>query len=180
MTTTGTGDISASSLFEQIFISVIMLSTIFLTGIFIGEIWNFLNSSKIARIRYNNDINKLKHYLKSSNVSNYQMKKMWKYLQQIWTFSRGNQALEAITRLNPATLQELLQQIYGSHISRSYIFSEVEVSLTRQLCRYLKRSVFFPGNYIVQHGDFDSTMYFIHYGEVYNILYLFLFIFKCL
>ncbi|XP_044258067.1 uncharacterized protein LOC123007093 isoform X2 [Tribolium madens] len=86
MTTTGTGDISANSIREQIFITFMMLTAIFLAGIFIGEIWNWLNSTTIARVKYDNEINELKQYLKNSNISNYQMKKMWHYVQQIWTF----------------------------------------------------------------------------------------------
>ncbi|XP_015840575.2 uncharacterized protein LOC100141648 [Tribolium castaneum] len=166
MTTTGTGDISANSIREQVFITLMMLTAVFLTGIFIGEIWNCLNSTTIARLKYDNEINELKQYFKNSNVSDYQMKKMWRYVQQIWTVSRGNQVPRALSLLHSSALQELMLQIYGPHISNSYVFSEVEKSFTRQLCQYLKRRVYFPGNYIVQHGDFDGTMYFIHYGEV--------------
>lgn len=36
----------------------------------------------------------------------------------------------------------------------------------RQLAVRLRRVVFFAGNYIVQDGDIDQNMYFIHRGEV--------------
>lgn len=39
-------------------------------------------------------------------------------------------------------------------------------SLLRQITVKLERMVFFKGNYIVQHGDTDQNMYFIHRGEV--------------
>jgi hypothetical protein len=59
-----------------------------------------------------------------------------------------------------------MTEIYGHHVRKSYVFSDVDEPFTRQLCQYLKRVIFFPGNFIVQHGDFDNSMYFIHHGEV--------------
>lgn len=61
---------------------------------------------------------------------------------------------------------ELMNEIYGQHLSASYIFSGTEEAFIRQLTVLLKHVVLFPGNYIVQHGDSDQCMYFIHRGEV--------------
>jgi hypothetical protein len=96
ITTTGTGDIVANNIQEQIYVIVLMITAIFLIGIFIGEIWNFLNSTTGARINYEYGINELKHYLQNSNVSDFQMKKMWRYVQQLWPVSNGNQVKRTV------------------------------------------------------------------------------------
>lgn len=84
-------------------------------------------------------------------------------MQKLLTFFKVPQA---ILLLHVATVQELMLEIYSDHLKKSYIFSDIEDTLLRQLCQHLKRVVFFPGYYIVQHGDYDNTMYFIHSGEV--------------
>lgn len=116
ITTTGTGDIVANNIQEQIYVIVLMITAIFLIGIFIGEIWNFLNSTTGARINYEYGINELKHYLQNSNVSDFQMKKMWRYVQQLWPVSNGNQVKRTVL------LVEVLS-IFFSDSSRSFSFT---------------------------------------------------------
>lgn len=61
---------------------------------------------------------------------------------------------------------EVMNSMFGHHLSQSYIFWQMEESFLKQLASFLKRFIFFPGNYIVQQGDIDHTMYFIHKGTV--------------
>lgn len=61
---------------------------------------------------------------------------------------------------------QVMQAVYGSHIKDSIIFSKTEEDFQRMLCMWLRHCVFFPGNYIVQGGDADQSIYFIHRGEV--------------
>lgn len=64
-----------------------------------------------------------------------------------------------------------MNEVYGQHLRHSYIFSGTEEAFIRQLSLELKHVIFFPGNYIVQHGDSNQSMYFIHRGEVSIICY---------
>lgn len=63
-----------------------------------------------------------------------------------------------------------MYEIYGVHICQSYLFNGTGDAFLRQLCGKLHHTIYFPGNYIVQHGDSDQTMYFIHRGEVCALL----------
>ena len=91
LTKTGTGDIFALNIHEQIYISITMISAIFLTGIFIGEIWNFLNSTTVGRVKYDYRINELKQFVKNNKISKFQLKKLWRYVKQLWFVSSGHQ-----------------------------------------------------------------------------------------
>lgn len=71
-----------------------------------------------------------------------------------------------ITILPYVTRCDIMNAMYGEHLSKSYIFSNISAAFLRQITIYLKRYVFFPGNYILQQGDIDDTMYIIHRGEV--------------
>lgn len=61
---------------------------------------------------------------------------------------------------------DVYSAMYGEHFNRSYIFTDLDETFLQQLAIYMKRYIFFPGYYIVQQGDNDGTMYFIHRGEV--------------
>lgn len=62
--------------------------------------------------------------------------------------------------------EDLMKALYGNHIHTHFLFSKTHTDFTRQLLLHLKRCIFFPGNYIVEKGDIDGCMYFIHKGQV--------------
>lgn len=67
---------------------------------------------------------------------------------------------------------DLTNEVYGQHLRSSYIFAGTEDAFLRQLSALVEHVIFFPGNYIVQHGDSDQTMFLIHRGQVIESLYL--------
>lgn len=71
-----------------------------------------------------------------------------------------------ITEAPSSLKQDLMNALYGHHIHHHFLFSKTHTDFTRQLLLHLKRCIFFPGNYIVEKGDIDGCMYFIHKGQV--------------
>lgn len=62
--------------------------------------------------------------------------------------------------------QDLMNALYGFHLENHFLFENTHVDFLRQIVVYLKRCVYFPGNYLVEKGDMDGSMYFIHDGDV--------------
>lgn len=91
LTKTATGDICATNMQELIFIILVMILSIFLIGILIGEVWNLLDSAAAAYVKYEYNIKELKQYVVNNKITKFQLKKLWKYVQQLWIDSRGNQ-----------------------------------------------------------------------------------------
>lgn len=60
----------------------------------------------------------------------------------------------------------LKYDVYGEELRNSYLFHDLQEPFLRQLSNYIMPVMFFPGNYIVQHGDSDQSMYFVHRGQV--------------
>lgn len=84
----------------------------------------------------------------------------------MWRRSRGDW-LPVLIQEAPTTLkQDLMYGLYGKHLETNYLFYNTHIDFLRQLVCHLKRFMFFPGDYIVEKGDVDFTMYFIHNGEV--------------
>lgn len=91
---------------------------------------------------------------------------MWEYLLDLWV-RRNGQALPLIIKEAPFYLkQDIMYAMYGRHLENHYLFAKTHVDFLRQLVCHLKPYVFFPNNIIVEKYDVDSTMYFLHSGEV--------------
>lgn len=56
--------------------------------------------------------------------------------------------------------------LYGYHITNHMLFAKTHVDFIRQLIVHMDPKVYLPGQYIIEKGDIDSRMYFIHEGEV--------------
>lgn len=56
--------------------------------------------------------------------------------------------------------------LYGKHLENHYLFCNTHVDFLRQLVCHLKPCLSFPNHYIVEKNDVDSTMYFIHSGDI--------------
>lgn len=56
--------------------------------------------------------------------------------------------------------------LYGKYLQNHPIFKNTHRDFIRQLSCYFERCVYFPGYNIVEKGDIDGCMYFIHKGEV--------------
>lgn len=62
--------------------------------------------------------------------------------------------------------QDIMKSLYMSHLETHFLFGKTHKDFLRQLVVHLERCIYFPGNYIVAQGDIDTTIYFIHKGEV--------------
>ncbi|XP_045470321.1 uncharacterized protein LOC123677688 isoform X2 [Harmonia axyridis] len=166
-TNTGIGDISPKRYIEIIFLIILMLTAKFMIGIFIGIAANIVSLHSSFLTRYEERIYELRDHLLNENVSDHQMEKMWNYVKQLWTKRNGRQLPRIITETISYTNQCTLKyDVYGEELRNSYLFHNLQEPFLRQLSNYIVPVMFFPGNYIVQHGDSDQSMYFVHHGQV--------------
>ncbi|XP_044752804.1 uncharacterized protein LOC123312439 isoform X3 [Coccinella septempunctata] len=165
-TNTGIGDILPGRYIEIIFLIILMLTAKFMIGIFIGIAANIVSLHSSFLTRYEERIYELRDYLLNENVSDHQMEKMWNYVKQLWTKRNGRQMPRIITDTMAYTNQCALKyDVYGEELRNSYLFHDLQEPFLRQLSNNIMPVMFFPGNYIVQHGDSDQSMYFVHRGQ---------------
>lgn len=91
---------------------------------------------------------------------------MWKYSLQLFQRQRGEWMPEIVTEAPAYLKQDLMMSLYGHHLNHHPLFEDAHTDFLRQLVVWLQRCLFFPGNYLVEKGDMDGSMYFIHDGEV--------------
>ncbi|KAL4707314.1 hypothetical protein ACJJTC_019852 [Scirpophaga incertulas] len=166
LTITGTGDVTSQNDFEVIETIIILIIIKFCTGLLISEMSAMITAHSSSRIAYDYGINELRDGLRDMDLSDHQMNKMWDYVQELWIRQQGKQMPDLVLALPFRLLCQVMQAVYGTHITESIIFSKTNDDFKRMLTMWLKHCVFFPGNYIVQSGDSDQCIYFIHRGEV--------------
>ncbi|XP_045496927.1 uncharacterized protein LOC123695204 [Colias croceus] len=166
LTITGTGDVSSQNDFEVIETVIITIVIKFCTGLLISEMSALITAHSSSRIAYDEGINELRDGLRDTDLSDHQMNKMWDYVRELWSRQQGRQMPKLVSKLPFRLRCQVMQAVYGSHIRESVIFSKTDDDFKRMLCMWLRHCVFFPGNYIVQCGDADQCIYFIHRGEV--------------
>ncbi|XP_063543200.1 uncharacterized protein LOC134751681 [Cydia strobilella] len=166
LTIAGTGDVSSRNAFEMVETIVIIVIIKFCTGLLISEMSAMISAHSSSRIDYDYGINELRDGLRDMDLSEHQMNKMWDYVRELWNRQQGRQMPELVYELPFRLRCQVMQAVYGSHIRESVIFSRTDADFRRMLAMWINHCVFFPGNYIVQCGDADQCIYFIHRGEV--------------
>ncbi|XP_061704790.1 uncharacterized protein LOC133516091 isoform X3 [Cydia pomonella] len=166
LTIAGTGDVSSRNAFEMVETIVIIVIIKFCTGLLISEMSAMISAHSSSRIDYDYGINELRDGLRDMDLSDHQMNKMWDYVRELWNRQQGRQMPELVYELPFRLRCQVMQAVYGSHIRESVIFSRTDADFRRMLAMWINHCVFFPGNYIVQCGDSDQCIYFIHRGEV--------------
>ncbi|KAI5644539.1 cyclic nucleotide-binding domain-containing protein [Phthorimaea operculella] len=166
LTITGMGDVSSQNDFEVVETIIVIIIIKFCTGLLISEMSAMITAHSSSLIAYDYSINELRDGLRDMDLSDHQMNKMWDYVRELWNRQQGRQMPELVYKLPYRFRCQLMQAIYGSHIRESIIFCKTHDDFKRMLAMWLRHCVFFPGNYIVQCGDSDQSIYFIHRGEV--------------
>uniref|UniRef100_A0A2A4JMM9 Cyclic nucleotide-binding domain-containing protein n=1 Tax=Heliothis virescens TaxID=7102 RepID=A0A2A4JMM9_HELVI len=166
LTITGTGDVSSQNSFEVIETIIVIIVIKFCTGLLISEMSAMITAHSSSRIAYDYNINELRDGLRDMDLSVHQMGKMWDYVRELWNRQQGKQMPSLVYKLPFRLRCQVMQAVYGSHIRESVIFSKTDDDFRRMLAMWMKHCVFFPGNYIVQSGDSDQCIYFIHRGQV--------------
>lgn len=116
--------------------------------------------------RFERQIDDLKTYFQDRELSPQIQRSIWSHLTQLWYCYQGEHIPDLVLTAPKFLRVQLYHQLYGHHIRDSYYFMNTHVDFLRQLLLHLQRNIYFPGYVIVEQGDLDECMYFIHKGQV--------------
>ncbi|XP_045772841.1 uncharacterized protein LOC123872557 [Maniola jurtina] len=140
--------------------------------IYAADIWilSIAISSVYTKFRelytYDYDVNNLITYLQRSGLSPMLLQSVREYTKQLWQRQRGNWLPELAQHAPHCLREDLFGALYIHHLKTVPIFRDLPEYFKRQLVARFRRVVIFPGKCIVQEGDMNSFMCFIHEGEV--------------
>lgn len=71
-----------------------------------------------------------------------------------------------ISRAPDYLKQDIMYALYGYHVTNHVLFSKTHTDFIRQLLVHMVPEVYLPGQYVIEKGDIDGRMYFVHDGQV--------------
>ncbi|CAH1645596.1 unnamed protein product [Spodoptera littoralis] len=166
LTTTGSDEFVVDEKLPMVILAVVLVCGKMLAAIVVAASIQLAYSTKYALTAYEKATRELIDMLKNQGLSDYQLQKFWKYIQQLWVTERGRQLPLLISQTPYVRRCDLMSAMFGHHLRNCYIFAETGESLLRQLTVALDYTIFFPGNYIVVAGDSEARMYWVASGTV--------------
>ncbi|KAF5281795.1 hypothetical protein FQR65_LT14542 [Abscondita terminalis] len=176
--------------FDSLFITYVYLINLFTTGgymdvvpmnlasvivtmaaLIIFQIWTLyliiqiISTLKIRKYWQDNCLyqnKRLHQYLKQKKLSPIIQETVWTYGCKLCIM----RIPEIIEHLPRHAKEDLMNALYGHHLSNHFLFKTTHADLLRQLVVRLRRCIFFPQNVLVTKDDLDDRMYFIHRGTV--------------
>ncbi|XP_053609987.1 uncharacterized protein LOC128674978 isoform X1 [Plodia interpunctella] len=155
--------LTVSQIYYKIFICfIINMIDIWLMSVAVSAVY-----TKFRELyQYDFSVITMSKYLEYSGLSPTLLRCVAEYCKQLWDRQRGNWLPELAHQAPHCLREEILGALYLHHILTPPIFRRLPDYFTSQLVARVGRVVIFPGNCIVQEGDINSVMYFIHEGEV--------------
>ncbi|TMW58325.1 hypothetical protein Poli38472_011913 [Pythium oligandrum] len=160
------GDIGSANLVETIFELLINLIAIFVFGVLTGAHSEHLEATYKHRMRFEQDLVELYHYLKDNDVPREIRKRLKLYYLNTWLRYRGHDDFEGVQGLSTLLVEDIAQYTLRGFSSSVSIFQSCDECFLRALLTCLKHIVCSPSEQIVRKGDVDRSMYFISHGKV--------------
>ncbi|KAH9627835.1 hypothetical protein HF086_001731 [Spodoptera exigua] len=166
LTTTGSDEFLVDEILPMSILAIILVCGKMLAAIIVAASIQLAYSTKYALTAYEKYTRELIDMLKNQGLSDYQLQKFWKYIQQLWVTERGRQLPLLLSQTPYVRRCDLMSAMFGHHLRNCYIFAETGEAFLRQLTVDLDYTIFFPGNYIVVAGDSEARMYWVSTGTV--------------
>ncbi|KPJ02722.1 Potassium voltage-gated channel subfamily H member 6 [Papilio xuthus] len=166
LTGTGGDEIHIGDIFPMAILVICLICGKMLAAIVVATSIQIAYSTKYALNSYEMKTEELIDLLKNQGLSDYQLKKFWKYVRQLWVNERGRQLPDLMMKTPYVLRCDLMTAMFGHHLRNCYLFAETGEPFLRQLTAALNYTVFFPGNYIVVAGDSEACMFWVASGAV--------------
>ncbi|XP_015514504.2 uncharacterized protein LOC107220421 [Neodiprion lecontei] len=166
LTSVGSHDVQPTTIPE-------VLVTIFLILVYqvmalnlLTTLATFIHFAQYTFTNFEIQVQRLYSFMESKSLSPILLQRIWEYCLQQWLRQQGAWMPSMILSMPNFLQNQIMFDIYGYLLTESEIFHGLHEDFLYQLTARMKRCVYFPKNYIVQAGDVDHTMYFIHSGKV--------------
>ncbi|XP_059045360.1 uncharacterized protein LOC131841129 [Achroia grisella] len=166
LTTSGGDEFVIDEILPTIILAICLVCGKMLAAVVVATSIQIAYSTKYALNCYEKVTLELIDMLKNQGLSDYQLKKFWNYVCQLWITERGRQLPVLLEQIPYVRRCDLMSAMFGHHLRNCYLFSDTGEPFIRQLSAVLDYTIFFPGNYILVAGDSEARMYWVASGTV--------------
>lgn len=172
LTSTGYGDISASTTTGRMFALITMIIGTLLYGWLIAVIASTVSNSEAAIVSFMNSIESTKQYLQVHGVPDCLVNRVLDCRFLEWYRYRGTATpgVESIGRELPDALHgALLYESVNEFVKSLPFFYEVDSSFIAMLCGYAKSYHYAAGDVVIYEGDLSRNLCVIKQGHCFTV-----------
>ncbi|KAI4467276.1 cyclic nucleotide-gated cation channel subunit a [Holotrichia oblita] len=155
--------------FTLVIVSYCVMLTVmgrFIITLFIAETCAIMESVNKNKNVYKVFASKILSFISTKDVSEPLQKEMECYLQLMWVHHQGVDFPHLLEKVPYYLKEATLNAMFGCHIRKHSVLGNCHVDLIRQMATEMRLTILFPGNIVVNKGDINQCMYFIHQGIV--------------
>ncbi|KAJ3130265.1 Kinesin-like protein kif27 [Nowakowskiella sp. JEL0407] len=166
MTTTGYGDLHASTDAERMFSILAMLFGIFFYGYISGTIASTLSNLDSRRVGYQQKMTAVIQYMNDREMDGDMQERVINYYDYVWDRNRGIDAKALFVDLPTTFKSEVAMSLNNAIIDKVSIFKGCSEGFRRMIAISMKLYLFTANEYVVHTNDLGLEMYFITQGRI--------------
>ncbi|XP_065169724.1 potassium/sodium hyperpolarization-activated cyclic nucleotide-gated channel 4-like [Atheta coriaria] len=149
---------------------VITIFSKFIMSIAVAKLSACIQNYGADLARFDEIFSEMKSFLRRSAVSEYLVKCVVYYCEQLWIRSKGVQEPYLLVNAPPYLKEQIKIAAFGKHIYNNVLFANAHPDFLRHLIQMIHLQIFFKNDTICEQGDINETMYFVHSGTI-DVLY---------
>ncbi|XP_055341339.1 uncharacterized protein LOC129590239 isoform X2 [Paramacrobiotus metropolitanus] len=167
LTSAGYGDIFPRNLLEQFLANVVMLIGMLMYGYCLAVLTATLANLDGPRVEFQERLFALKGFMEYNRMAELVKRRAIDSVALLWTISKGEDipGVKSMTADLPEHLTEEIQVEDLIHLVAGVpIFKNIEENILKNFAPAVRRYLFPPGEYIIQHGDLINELFVIRRG----------------
>ena len=165
-TTTGYGDISATTTEEQWVSIVFMFLGVVMYGFILGSLASILSNRDVLAFLYADRLHIRSEYMKELDLPESVQKRITGYYKYVWLRNKGRDRNTLFSGM-PLTFQaEISLSINRQMLSRVPLFKNADIGFLRMLSMVIKPYLYLPGEIIVHEEDIGRELFYLARGNV--------------
>ncbi|XP_064635102.1 uncharacterized protein LOC135492519 [Lineus longissimus] len=166
MTSTGYGDISAHSVFEMLYASLVMICGKLLFGFVLGNIASTLSNEEAQRTEYDNKLSAITSHLVDQEVPTTLTQRVVGYFNYLWIRNQGVDPKGLFKDAPYCMIAELTLEMSSDMFAKINLLNTAEDAFFRLLAEKIDIGLYMPGDNIIKKGDIITGLFYVYKGEV--------------
>lgn len=166
LTTVGYGDIVPVTISQTLYSMAVMVFGVGVYGYVIGNVANILSKRDPAKMAFNENIDRLKAFVKYRDLPVYLQHRVRDYYAYLWKKRLGYDESGFLKNLPAGLRYEVELYLKRKIVDKIPLFKDTGEGFLNDIALNLKPAIYTPGETIIRQGEEGHEMYLIIKGNV--------------
>ncbi|MGD8779476.1 MAG: cyclic nucleotide-binding domain-containing protein [Ignavibacteria bacterium] len=166
LTTVGYGDITPATNLQYVYTIIVEILGVGFYGYLIGNIASILSKRNPARIKYQENLDKLSALTMIRHLPLDLSHKIREYYTYMFNSRMGYNEDAFLKDLPQSLKTEVALHLKKEVLEKIDLFKDADVDFIREIALHLKPLVYTPGDIVIRKGDEGKEMFFVVKGEL--------------